>query len=101
MTEADTAERMANAEAARAILAGNALAFQELEAQLTANLVKAAKQGRQDKATDLLGMALKSLDNLQSYFTAIVADGDVAKHAAEHVADLTRMSAEERRFASY
>ena len=101
MIEADTAERMANAEAARAILAGNAPAFQELEAQLTANLVKAAKQGRQDKATDLLGMALKSLDNLQSYFAAIAADGDVAKHAAEHAANASRMSAEERRYASY
>lgn len=101
MTEADTAERMANAEAARMVLSGNAPAFAEIEARLTENLVKAAKQGRQDKATDLLGMSLKMLDNVKSYFEAIAADGDVAKHAAEHAANASRMSAEERRYASY
>ncbi len=88
MSDADNSERMAAAEAARAILSGNAPALRALEAELTKRLVAAAKQGRQDKATDLLGMSLKAIENIEAYFAAIVTDGDVARHAAERASDL-------------
>lgn len=101
MTDADTTEKMAAAESARAILSGNAAAFRALEAELTKRLVAAAKQGRQDKATDLLGMHLKAIENLEAYFAAIVADGEVARHAAEHAADMSRLSVEAQRYARY
>lgn len=101
MTDVDTTARMARAEAARSVLAGNAAAFDAIREQLTANLIAAAKQGRHDRATDLIGMQLKAIDNLEAYFTAIVADGDVARHAAETTADLTRMSVEQQRYAKY
>lgn len=101
MTDADTASRMARADAAKQILTGNAPAFRALEGELTARLVVAAKQGRQDKATDLLGMSLKALENIEAYFAGIAADGEVARHAAEAAADLTRMSVEAQRYARY
>lgn len=97
----DEVNRMARAERAQETLAEIAEAMSAIRAGLTDNLVKAAKQGRQDRAMDLIGMSLKCIDNLEGYFAAIIADGEVARHAAETVSDLSRLSVEQRRYAGY
>ncbi len=97
----DEAMRQVRADRAQQTLAEIAEAMNAIRAGLTDNLVKAAKQGRQDRATDLIGMSLKCLDNLEGYFAAVIADGEVARHAAEAVSDLSRLRVEQRRYAAY